>query len=226
MFGMVLISGTISQCLNIQKRGTNVNINKLNEVSIELQKRQKKGGQSAQRIGRIRDEKEKAYIDKVVDTIINAYFKNNHTECIIKGLVLGGPSLLKKRVREHPKYMRYLDKLTIRVVDTAEIRESTALEVYQNCIKDFASTEDLAVIEEIEEIKDMITQANDKLAFGEDEIIALLYDNMLEKVIINENLPEEQKNMINELIGNTQLIEVSNDHLKQVGIDIIGIKWY
>ncbi len=60
-------------------------------------KKQKKGGQSAQRFGRIHDEKRNVWIQKIVDALNKSYLDSDGRP-IVKGLVLAGPSTLKQEL--------------------------------------------------------------------------------------------------------------------------------
>lgn len=60
-------------------------------------KKQKKGGQSAQRYGRIRQEKRGVWVQKVIDSLDAAYLDKDGRPTI-KGLVLAGPSTLKQEL--------------------------------------------------------------------------------------------------------------------------------
>jgi peptide subunit release factor 1 (eRF1) len=54
IFGIMLISGSTTHCYKVIKSGTYTDIQFINHKNVRLQKRQRKGGQSSQRIGRIR----------------------------------------------------------------------------------------------------------------------------------------------------------------------------
>lgn len=60
-------------------------------------KKQKKGGQSAQRFGRIRQEKRGVWIQKIIEWLDVAYLDKDGRPSI-KGLVLAGPSTLKQEL--------------------------------------------------------------------------------------------------------------------------------
>jgi hypothetical protein len=60
-------------------------------------KKQKKGGQSAQRFGRIRQEKRGVWVQKIIESLDDAYLDKDGRPTI-KGLVLAGPSTLKQEL--------------------------------------------------------------------------------------------------------------------------------
>jgi len=60
-------------------------------------KKQKKGGQSAQRFGRIRQEKRGVWVQKLLESL-NEAFLDKDGRPSIKGLVLAGPSTLKQEL--------------------------------------------------------------------------------------------------------------------------------
>ena len=60
----------------------------LHKFSVELPKKHSKGGQSAQRFGRIRLEKRHQYLKKCAELTTQHFIKDNI--CNVKGLVLAG----------------------------------------------------------------------------------------------------------------------------------------
>ena len=226
-FGIVLVSGERSICYKVIKCGAHTEIKVIADTSVNLQKRQRKGGQSAQRIGRIRQEKEDSYVKKVSNMVVESYMKNNKTEYSIEGIVFAGPSLLKNKVRTHSLTIQYLDSRVLKIVDTPEIQDSTVWEVYEKCLEEFATAEDKETVELIGTIKDMMINGIDKLTFGQKEMIIGLENCMLETLLISSDSNEELKKQINKLNSyDCNVIEVEPLKMHSLGVDMVGIKWY
>ncbi len=226
-FGIVLISGEKSICYKIAKCGDHIDIKKIRDTSVRLQSRQKKGGQSAPRIERLRQEKEEGYIKKVSNMIVSSYMIDNNTKCAVKGLVFAGPSLLKNKVRGSNLIVQYFDKLILKVINTSEIKNTTVLDVYNRCEKEFCTSEEKESVSLRKKIQDMIEQADERLVFGYKEVVSNLQDCMLETLLMYSEIDCNQKETIYKL--NTyecKIIEVNRAKFGCLEIDIIGIKWY
>ena len=230
-FGIVLISGSKSICYKLIKSCSaskttgrdHIDINNINEINVKLQKRQKKGGQSAQRIGRLRDEKENIYIQKILSMISKSYIKNNNTECDIKGIVLAGPAELKHKVKSSDIFKKYFDKLLLKVVNTSNIDNNTVYKVYDMCVEEFATKEELKTVKLINKIKELIRNSPNKLVFGYQEVIDGLDTSMLKSILIESSMKKSEKDEIYKLnLYGCDIKEAKHS----LGINFIGIKWF
>lgn len=221
--GIFLISGNRSIFYQLIKTGSHIETKILADTKVKLQKRQKKGGQSAQRIGRIRQQKESRYIDKIIEMAINVYLKENCTKYLISSIVLGGPAELKYSVRKHAEYKKYFDNMTVNIVDTPELNETTIHNVYEKSSTELCTEGNKETSMVIEKIKDMMTDANEKLVFGQNEVLENLKNCMLETILINDKQYVDMVNHLNtygcKVLVNTKSIGVDD-------IDIIGIRYY
>jgi peptide chain release factor subunit 1 len=95
--GIAMINGEDFKLCIIE--GTNCKI--LCDSTIHRQKKQKKGGQSAPRIQRLREEQINAYVKKVVEAINRVYYNHDENRLIIKCLVITGIGDIKKSVYTH-----------------------------------------------------------------------------------------------------------------------------
>lgn len=89
-YAAALVSGSGA----ILYRYTRGGLVRLNSMTTKLQKKQRKGGQSAQRIGRLRQEKRMVWLKRILTSLDNA-FLDASGQATIDGLVLAGPSTLK-----------------------------------------------------------------------------------------------------------------------------------
>ncbi len=226
-YGIVLVSGDRSICSLVTKSGDHIQIKTLGDIDTKLQKRQKKGGQSAPRFGRIRQEKEDIYVNKVADMVCKSYMKNNNTEYAVTGILIGGPANLKNRVREHPLVVQYLDKIILKVIDTTEIHDGLVNDIYDTNEYIFMQNDEKESVTVLDKIKDLMRVADDKLLFGFQEIVDEMKACMVASVIISEGIPEVQKEEIRKLntYGCT-ITEIKKGLMKGLGIDIVGIRFY
>jgi len=226
-YGLVLISGRGFMFFNLIKTGSHVDIQKIYDSTVKLQKKQKKGGQSAPRFERIRQEKELQYIKKVSDKMIKTFMINNNTSMNVNGIIVGGPAQLKRKVVEHSDTQKMFGDKIIKVVDTEEIDSSIAWDVYEKSLKELATDEEKESIDLINEIKLMMSQADEKLTYGIDETLENLKCCMLEKILVSSDINISIKKKLKKLnTYDCQIIETNPTNLRSIGINIIGIKWY
>lgn len=88
-FGFVIIDGNGILLATLQGEHKEV----LQRMQVQLPKKHGRGGQSAQRFGRIREEKRHAYVVKCCEMIQAAFISENKAN--IKGLIFAGSAQLK-----------------------------------------------------------------------------------------------------------------------------------
>jgi peptide chain release factor subunit 1 len=219
-YGIVLISGKEYRCYILSIHNSHREFKLIKSDTEHLQKKQKKGGQSAPRFGRIRQEKRDIYTKKIASQIVSSYIANNHTECSVKGLIIAGPADIKGEVMEHDIFKQYFQNKVMRVLSSDEINDGTVYDIYSSCFDLFVPYEEGGKI--IEEFNDLLSHASDKLTFGSD-VHAYLMSNELEKVLVADEIYQE----IRGKFPNTKckFYRVSNNQIKQFG-QIVGIKYY
>lgn len=211
--GVLMVSGTLSMTYKIVKTGNHRENILIKKKDVNLQKKQKKGGSSAARIGRIRDGKEDAYVKYVSEMAISSFMKNNHTEYECEGIIVCGPAELKYKVIDEPSFQKFFSDKIISVENTKEISDSTinTIEYIEPLNKELSK--------ELENIKKLILDASEKLVFGknikkEDSL------QMIEKVYVDHSVSLQFEN-----IGlNSKLIFLPI--LSITGIEAIGIRWF
>ena len=216
--GIVFISGTFFGIYKVIKTGDHVESKKLFIDKVNLAKKHKKGGSSSMRFCRLQMEGVNNYITKVSEKVISCYMTNNNTNNSIGKLIIAGSGKKKNRLGENDLILQYF-KNKITLLTIAEINEETIKNTINNINFDIESNNKFDVI--LNDIQNLISQANDKLVFGIREINKNLRN--LEKIIIIENLRKEINSNIN---SKCQIIEVPDYKLEKLGLNAIGIKWY
>lgn len=221
-YGILLVSGERAICGQIIKSGTHIQTKIINEIKVRLQKRHNKGGQSAPRFGRIRQEIEEHYVKDVATMAINSYMKDNCSQCIVSSIIIAGPAELKHKVEKHPVYTQYLKDITIRSIDIDTVDSSAILTIYERSVDDFNKCDQSDSIALLDKIKTMMTNADDKLIFGFKEVCENLEQCMVEQLLISSS--SDKIDIINHLNTYGCVIEVFD--LDSMGIDMVGIKYY
>lgn len=223
-FGIVLISGEECSCYEVIKSGIKyVTYNLVAKIQTRLQKKQKKGGQSAPRFERIRQEKEIAYISKAVTLVINSYYSENHTKCTISSLIVAGPAEQKLKLTRQSDFQKYFSNLLVDIISIPSITQTSVSEVYSNNLsKLLVKTYDTEIQKDVDYLQELMDFADDKLVFGEKEVLEQLQLCNLEYLLISENY--DKIDVLQDL--NTYGCTIHIIDISQFGIDLVGAKWY
>jgi peptide subunit release factor 1 (eRF1) len=226
-YGVVLIAGNGYMFYEVVKSGSHVEINLLYDDEVRLQKKQGRGGSSAARFERTRQEKELWYIKGISEKMVNTFMTNNNTELTVRGLIIGGPAQLKHKVIELPLTQQMFGKHIMKVIDTPEINGNIIWDIYERCSQELADDADKDAIKLVDQIKTLMMSADDRLVYGITEVTSGLKECALQKLLISSNLSDETKKTLHNL--NTygcEIIESNPNNFRSIGVDSIGIRWY
>jgi len=224
-FGIILIDGNNLLCYKIIKSGAHVEIISLYNKYVNHQKRQKKGGQSAQRIGRLRNQKENAFIQHTAEITKKLYM--NNTNYLINGLVIAGPAEMKDKIKNNNLFSQYFKNKIIKIITTQNITDNSVLEVYNECIEDFVTDEDKEAIGILQKAKEIMLNNDDKLIYNYKKTIKFMTNCMLEYLLIDINLDKNQKeNLYNLNTYGCKIYELYGLNLEGMQLECLGIKWY
>jgi len=112
-YGFIIIDG--SSCLFGTLSGNNKSV--LKHVHVSLPKKHGRGGQSAQRFGRLREEKRHNYITIISEYATELFLKENKP--IISGLILAGSAELKDDLNHQNILDLRLKNIILGIVDIA-----------------------------------------------------------------------------------------------------------
>ena len=212
--GVIIVSGSCSLYYNMYKTGNHIERVLIKQNKIQLQKRQKKGGQSAQRIGRIRDEKENGYIKSVAEKSIELFARDD--QC--KGIIVAGPAEIKYKLVENELFQDFFKEKIFEIITTSEINETTILSI------PFPKYESEECKRSVQSIIELIRNADDKLCFGND-IYHELTNCSIEYLCIDYSIDKKIIDHINEInVGNAKIYLCNI--LSKTNINMIGVKYY
>lgn len=212
IISVVLISGSCSYFYKMIKTGEHIERVLLKKIDVELQKRQKKGGQSAPRIGRIRDEKENRYIKNVSDMILSIFLKESNA------MIIAGPGEMKFKVADTDDFKKNFEHKLLKIINTKELNEITIFSI------PFQEVEDEEFNRKITMVEKLIVDASDKLVFG-NSIYEGLKNCALEYILIDSDTDPKIVENIRTL--NTCKTEILiGSVLRKTHIPMIGVTWY
>ena len=128
-YGIVLVSGSGCYIYVVEQRRARL----IDKITVSLQSRQKKGGQSALRIARLAEEKRHLYLMQIVEKLNQCYVDDNQP--IIKGWIIAGPSEMKNTLA-HCDLLDYrlkpllLSTLTVDTITDGTIHDIVALNLF------------------------------------------------------------------------------------------------
>ncbi|KAJ1958873.1 translation termination factor eRF1, partial [Dipsacomyces acuminosporus] len=181
-FGFIIIDGSGS--LFGALCGSNREV--LHKFTVDLPKKHGRGGQSAQRFGRIREEKRHNYIRKVAETAVQMFITNDKVN--VSGLILAGSAEFKNDLNKSDLFDPRLSAKVVKLVDVSYGGENG----FDQAIS--LSQEYLANVKFIQEKKlidayfDEISKDSGKIVYGVDDTLKALDMGAVETLIVWENL--------------------------------------
>lgn len=158
----------------------------LHKFTVDLPKKHGRGGQSALRFSRLREEKRHNYVRKVAEVAVQNFITNDKVNC--KGLILAGSADFKTELSKSDLFdLRLLQKV-IKIVDVSYGGENG----FNQAIELLAET--LANVKFVQEKKllnqyfDEISQDTGRFCYSIDDTLKALDLGACETVIVYENL--------------------------------------
>ncbi|KAJ2798145.1 translation termination factor eRF1 [Coemansia guatemalensis] len=181
-FGFIVMDG--SGCLYGVLSGSSREV--LHQFSVELPKKHGRGGQSAQRFGRIREEKRHNYVRKVAETAVQMFITNDKAN--VAGLILAGSAEFKNDLLKSDLFDPRLAAKVVKTIDVSYGGENG----FDQAIN--LSQEYLNNVKFIQEKKlltkyfDAIAQDTGKIVYGVDDTLKALDASAVETLIVWESL--------------------------------------
>ena len=158
----------------------------LHKFTVDLPKKHGRGGQSAVRFARLREEKRHNYVRKVAEVAVQNFITNDRPN--VKGLILAGSADFKTDLAKSELFDQRLASRVVKIVDISYGGENG----FNQAIE--LSAESLANVKFIQEKKlitdyfDEISQDTGKFCYGIDDTLKALDLGAVETLIIFENL--------------------------------------
>lgn len=158
----------------------------LYKFTVDLPKKHGRGGQSALRFSRLRDEKRHNYVRKVAETAVQMFITNDKVN--VSGLILAGSADFKNELSRSDLFDNRLVAKIVKIVDVSYGGENG----FNQAIE--LSAETLSNVKFIQEKKlitqyfDEISQDTGKFCYGIDDTLKALDAGACEIIIVYENL--------------------------------------
>lgn len=158
----------------------------ITKFTVDLPKKHGRGGQSAVRFARLREEKRHNYIRKVAEVAVQCFIANDKVN--VNGLVLAGSADFKTELSKSDMLDQRLQQKIVKIVDISYGGENG----FNQAIE--LSAEALANVKFIQEKKlitaffDEISQDTGKFCYGVSDTLKALEAGSCETIIVYENL--------------------------------------
>ncbi len=156
------------------------------KFTVDLPKKHGRGGQSALRFSRLRDEKRHNYVRKVAEVAVQNFITNDKVN--VSGIILAGSADFKTELSRSDMFDLRLQAKIVKIVDVSYGGENG----FNQAIE--LSAETLANVKFIQEKKlitqyfDEISQDTGKFCYGVDDTLKALDAGACEIIIVFENL--------------------------------------
>ena len=181
-FGFIIMdgNGTLFGTLSGNTRDV------VHKFSVDLPKKHGRGGQSALRFARLREEKRHNYVRKVAELAVQNYITNDKVN--VAGLILAGSADFKNDLNQSDMFDNRLQSKVIQIVDVSYGGENG----FNQAIE--LASETLSNVKFIQEKKligryfDEISQDSGRVCYGIEDTLKALELGAAETLIVYENL--------------------------------------
>ncbi|KAJ2606441.1 translation termination factor eRF1, partial [Coemansia sp. RSA 1694] len=181
-FGFIVMDG--NGCLYGRVTGNSREV--INHFSVDLPKKHGRGGQSAQRFGRIREEKRHHYVRKVAETATQIFISNNKvTET---GIILAGSAEFKNDLMKSDLFDPRLRAKVVNIVDVSYGGVNgfdQAISLSQESLSNVKLVQETKLIEKL---FDEISLDTGKYSYGVMDTLKALDMGAVETLIVWESL--------------------------------------
>lgn len=181
-FGFIVMdgSGTLFGTLSGNTRDV------VHKFTVDLPKKHGRGGQSALRFSRLRDEKRHNYVRKVAELAVQHFITNDKVN--VTGLVLAGSADFKTELSQSDLFDPRLGAKVIKVVDVSYGGENGFNQAIELAADALANVKFVQEKRLIQKYFDEISQDTNKYCFGIDDTLKSLELGAVETLIVWENL--------------------------------------
>ncbi|KAF8558501.1 peptide chain release factor eRF/aRF subunit 1 [Imleria badia] len=158
----------------------------IHKFTVDLPKKHGRGGQSALRFSRLRDEKRHNYVRKVAELAVQHFITNDKVN--VSGLVLAGSADFKTELSQSDMFDPRLGAKVIKVVDVSYGGENGFNQAIELAAESLSNVKFVQEKKLIQKYFDEISQDTNKYCFGIEDTLRALELGAAETLIVWENL--------------------------------------
>lgn len=158
----------------------------VHKFTVDLPKKHGRGGQSALRFSRLRDEKRHNYVRKVAELAVQHFITSDKVN--VSGLVLAGSADFKTELSQSDMFDQRLVAKVIKVVDVSYGGENGFNQAIELAAESLSNVKFVQEKKLIQKYFDEISQDTGRYCFGVDDTLKCLELGAVETLIVWENL--------------------------------------
>ncbi|KAF7790991.1 hypothetical protein EIP86_001950 [Pleurotus ostreatoroseus] len=183
----------------------------IHKFTVDLPKKHGRGGQSALRFARLRDEKRHNYVRKVAELAVQHFITADKVN--VTGLVLAGSADFKTELSQSDMFDQRLVAKIIKVVDVSYGGENGFNQAIELAAESLANVKFVQEKRLIQRYFDEISQDTSKYCFGIDDTLKALELGAVETLIVWENL-DVTRYVLRNAAGEEIIIHASKEQEK------------
>lgn len=158
----------------------------VHKFQVDLPKKHGRGGQSALRFARLREEKRHNYVRKVAELAAQHFLTNDKVN--VAGLVLAGSADFKTELSQSDMFDPRLQAKIVKVVDVSYGGENGFNQAIELSAESLSNVKFVQEKKLIQQYFDEISQDTGKFCYGVDDTLKALEMGAVERLIVWENL--------------------------------------
>ena len=158
----------------------------VHKFSVDLPKKHGRGGQSALRFARLREEKRHNYVRKVAELAVQNFLTNDKVN--VAGIILAGSADFKNDLNQSDLFDNRLSSKVIKVVDVSYGGENGFNQAIELAAETLSNVKFIQEKKLIGKYFDEISQDSGKVCYGVDDTLKALELGACETLIVYENL--------------------------------------
>ena len=181
-FGFVIMDGNGTLFGSVSGNTRDV----IHKFTVDLPKKHGRGGQSALRFSRLRDEKRHNYVRKVAEMSVQHFITND--KCNVTGLVLAGSADFKTELSQSDLFDPRLQAKIVKIVDVSYGGENGFNQAIELSAEALSNVKFIQEKRLISKYFDSISLDTGKYCFGVEDTLKALDLGAVETLIVWENL--------------------------------------
>ncbi|EIN08028.1 peptide chain release factor eRF/aRF subunit 1 [Punctularia strigosozonata HHB-11173 SS5] len=184
----------------------------IHKFTVDLPKKHGRGGQSALRFARLRDEKRHNYVRKVAELAVQHFITNDKVN--VQGIVLAGSADFKTELGQSDMFDPRLAAKVIKVVDVSYGGENGFNQAIELAAESLANVKFVQEKRLIQKYFDEISMDSGRYCFGIDDTLKALELGAVETLIVWENL-DITRYVLRNAAGEEIVIHVNKEQEKE-----------
>ncbi|KAG8822957.1 Polypeptide release factor (eRF1) in translation termination [Serendipita sp. 401] len=183
----------------------------IHKFTVDLPKKHGRGGQSALRFSRLRDEKRHNYVRKVAELAVQHFITNDKVN--VSGLVLAGSADFKTELNQSDIFDPRLAAKVIKVVDVSYGGENGFNQAIELAAESLSNVKFVQEKKLIQKYFDEISLDSGKYCYGIDDTLKALEMGAVETLIVWENL-DTTRFVLRNAAGSEVIVYANKDQEK------------